>query len=203
MIKKCFDSLQSLKTLKKRIEEEHLSLHISWLTTPSRFLNSQNGTTILRLTSDQCRNSGVIGGKFLERRVVQKPGGENYTASDFVIGKVCQIFNHRFLIMSADDFTLNYTEANPEQFPVADIFAIQKKVAQAMNSEVGSRNMLETFQKFDKDNNKYLSVAEFRQILLNQRLELQEHEILTIVRRFDLDGDGCISYEEFCRACTL
>ncbi|XP_002739739.1 EF-hand domain-containing protein 1-like [Saccoglossus kowalevskii] len=68
------------------------------------------------------RNSGIIGGKFLERTRVTKPGSvaENpdfYGPQDMFIGARIQVFNHRFIITDADDFVLHYLEARPSDFP--------------------------------------------------------------------------------------
>ena len=56
------------------------------------------------------------------------------------------------------------------------------------------------FKRMDKDNNGYLSVNEFRDAVQEMGFQLTEQEIITIVRRYDLDGDGSISYPEFCTA---
>ncbi|KAF0292157.1 EF-hand domain-containing protein 1 [Amphibalanus amphitrite] len=64
------------------------------------------------------RNSGVIGGKFLHRRRVDKPESTKehpvyFTLRDFCIGATLQIYNHRFQIVNADQFVLKFLEANP------------------------------------------------------------------------------------------
>jgi len=67
------------------------------------------------------KNSGVTGGKFLERTRVAKPGStpekpQFYGPQDFSIGAVVHIFRHRFLITNADAFVLSYMEQHPQQF---------------------------------------------------------------------------------------
>ena len=64
------------------------------------------------------RNSGVIGGKFLQRRRVDKPESTKehpvfFTLRDFCIGATLQIYNHRFQIVNADRFVLTFLNANP------------------------------------------------------------------------------------------
>ena len=71
------------------------------------------------------RNSGVIGGKFLERTRVCKPETtpetpEYYGPQDFYIGAVIEIFRHKFVINNADEFVLKYMKAHSEQFPGKD-----------------------------------------------------------------------------------
>ena len=68
------------------------------------------------------RNSGIIGGKFLERTRVAKPIStperpEFYGPADFSIGAVIEVFRHRFVITNADEYVLKYMEANSTQFP--------------------------------------------------------------------------------------
>ena len=68
------------------------------------------------------RNSGIIGGKFLERTRVAKPNSAPdrpifYGPQDFHIGAVIEIFKHRFVITNADEYVLKYMEDHKEQFP--------------------------------------------------------------------------------------
>jgi len=67
------------------------------------------------------KNSGVVGGKFLEKTRVAKPGStperpQFYGPQDFAIGAVIHVFRHRFLITNADAFVLSYMEQHPQQF---------------------------------------------------------------------------------------
>ena len=78
------------------------------------------------------RNSGIIGGKFLERTRVCKPGSsidtpEFYTPSDFSIGAVIEIFKHRFKITDADEYVLKYLESFPSKFPLSTINSIKAR----------------------------------------------------------------------------
>jgi len=78
------------------------------------------------------KNSGMIGGKFLERTRVAKPGStpekpQFYGPQDFNVGSVVHVFRHRFLITNADAFVLSYMEQHPQQFsgmPAASIMII-------------------------------------------------------------------------------
>ena len=77
---------------------------------------------MLTIYEPRVRNSGVIGGKFLERTRVTKPNRspdapEYYGPQDFYIGAVIEIFNHRFVITGADAFVLSYMEEHANQFP--------------------------------------------------------------------------------------
>ena len=77
---------------------------------------------MLTIYEPPVRNSGIIGGKFLERTRVAKPSSQPdqpvfYGPQDFHIGAVIEIFRHRFVITNADEYVLNYMEDHKEQFP--------------------------------------------------------------------------------------
>ena len=78
------------------------------------------------------RNSGILGGKFLERTKVRKPGTsidkpEFYTPADFKIGATIEIYKHKFVIYDADRYVLEYLESFPEIYPMDTINSIREK----------------------------------------------------------------------------
>jgi len=79
------------------------------------------------------RNSGRIGGKFLERTRVCKPGcrpdkPEFYGPQDFKIGAIIEVFKHRFMITNADHFVLKYMEEHSGMFPKDTIESLSQKL---------------------------------------------------------------------------
>lgn len=59
------------------------------------------------------RNSGIIGGKFLERQKVYQPGSRvAYGEADLYVGNTLDVFNRGFELLDADEFTLQYMENN-------------------------------------------------------------------------------------------
>lgn len=90
---------------------------------------------MLTIYEPPVRNSGIIGGKFLERTRVAKPGSslekpEYYGPQDFYIGAVIEIFKHRFIITNADAFVLKYIEDHKAQFPEQTYSTIREKVGE-------------------------------------------------------------------------
>ncbi|XP_069461843.1 EF-hand domain-containing protein 1 isoform X2 [Ambystoma mexicanum] len=86
---------------------------------------------MISIFEPQIRNSGIIGGKFLERSKVPKPGSpfDNpcfYGPADFSIGAVVEVFGHRFIISDADVYVLNYIEANRDKYPLEVLTSLQK-----------------------------------------------------------------------------
>ncbi|XP_069092247.1 EF-hand domain-containing protein 1 [Pleurodeles waltl] len=88
-------------------------------------------TDMISIFEPQIRNSGIIGGKFLERSKIPKPDSpvDNpcyYGPADFAIGAVVEVFSHRFIISDADVYVLNYLLANKDKFPSEVLTSIQK-----------------------------------------------------------------------------
>lgn len=86
---------------------------------------------MLTIYEPPVRNAGIIGGKFLERTKATKPGSsvdnpDFYTPKDFSIGSIIQIFKHRFRIVNADEYVLNYLEAHAESYPIETINSIRE-----------------------------------------------------------------------------
>jgi len=88
---------------------------------------------MISIFEPQQRNSGIIGGKFLERTRIAKPGSnpENpdfYGIGDFAIGATIVVLKHRFVITNADEYVLKYLEANSGRFPSATIESLRQAI---------------------------------------------------------------------------
>ena len=55
------------------------------------------------------------------------------------------------------------------------------------------------FKKFDLDNSDHISVNELRQILSNFGKNFTENQISDLIASVDLDRDGKMNFQEFCR----
>jgi len=89
---------------------------------------------MISIFEPQQRNSGIIGGKFLERTRIAKPGcdPENpvfYGIGDFAIGATIVVLKHRFMITNADEYVLKYLEKNAKDFPEATIESLRKEIS--------------------------------------------------------------------------
>ncbi|CAG9464228.1 unnamed protein product [Pedinophyceae sp. YPF-701] len=121
------------------------------------------------------RNSGIIGGKFLEKQEVFKPGTtQPVLAQDLWVGAAVIIHCRAFQILDADEFTLRYMEANPDAFPMSDADAVSlacKEAAQgkaeALRAAVGSAP---------------LSVADVARVFEHVGIDMTAQEILTLYR---------------------
>jgi len=66
----------------------------------------------------QQRNSGISGGKFLEKGKYKnvETGNNFFNPTDFVVGQDCKINGFSFKLLDLDEFTRKWFEANmPEQ----------------------------------------------------------------------------------------
>ena len=68
------------------------------------------------------KNSGIWGGKFLERKKHEhKSEGRYLVDTDFQIGAIVSLSVYNFQLLKADDFTVNYMRERPDKFPEVSI----------------------------------------------------------------------------------
>jgi Ca2+-binding EF-hand superfamily protein len=139
------------------------------------------------------RNSGIIGGKFMERGRIAKPresaGGDEgspsqyYLSGDLWVGAQVDFNSHRFVLIDCDEYALRYMEAHPAQFPHADKDAVLKKVSARAKEHIPS--LQAAFREQDPSNSGSISVQQFTMLVkrLSQGL-LSDHECLTLGRAF-------------------
>ncbi|XP_074777606.1 EF-hand domain-containing protein 1 isoform X2 [Athene noctua] len=173
------------------------------------------------------RNSGIIGGKYLGKTRVAKPGSttENptyYEPSDLTIGSTIEVFGHRFVITDADEYVLNYMESNAKSFPAATLQSLRDhfrprdipmlqtnkqeldelivQVQEELNHKnLNKKNIQEVFLRCDKDGSGILDKAEV--LALCDSLGVPTNTIL-LNKLIDLCscGEDKINYHDFLRA---
>mmetsp|Transcript_256 Transcript_256/g.787 ORF Transcript_256/g.787 Transcript_256/m.787 type:complete len:703 (+) Transcript_256:243-2351(+) len=93
------------------------------------------------------RNSGVVGGKFLERAAVKKPGRSiYYRQRDFYVGAAISIHAHLFVMTSADEATLTYMEKGCREhgFLKSDFQSVLSSLAAALRANPTAADALRT-----------------------------------------------------------
>merc|ERR1719231_1938180 len=66
------------------------------------------------------KNSGIMGGKFIQRTRIKKPSShEYYTQADFYTGATVEFNKFRFVLYQADEYSLSYMESDPESHPMS------------------------------------------------------------------------------------
>ncbi|XP_002735862.1 EF-hand domain-containing family member C2-like [Saccoglossus kowalevskii] len=137
------------------------------------------------------RNSGIIGGKFLERGRIKKPNqprfstklSEYFMATDLYVGSRVDFNCHIFILTDADEYAYRYMEKHAQEFQVADINAILKRL-----KDVGQANVeqiADFFKRNDPDSLGKIRYEQFRTLLQQiASSRLTEHSIVTIARYF-------------------
>ncbi|KAK9831357.1 hypothetical protein WJX81_005284 [Elliptochloris bilobata] len=135
------------------------------------------------------RNSGIVGGKFLERRPVYAPGGKGVlvTDRDLFVGERLTIAQRVFQLTEADDFTMQYMENSRWRYPHADWEAA---LASARSQLAGhSEELRGTVVSADPDATGALGAPALAAALAAAGAELSAHQSLALHRRLAA-GDG-------------
>ena len=145
------------------------------------------------------KNSGRMGGKFMERKKhTNRANGKPYAERDFLIGRTVFLGGFKFQLVSADDYTEKYMEDNPDFFPEASIENIIAKIKKLAQNYASLQDYaIALLKTLDKNNDGAISFAEFTQGLRDKNIHVTNHEEHALMRCFDHNGDGRISMEEF------
>ncbi|GAB9470613.1 hypothetical protein Gpo141_00007854 [Globisporangium polare] len=176
------------------------------------------------------KNSGVAGGRFLDRgrfrKCLDRHGAGDttsresqkersaYCASDFYVGAIVRFEfspNQRLELVEADQQTLSYCESHPELFPYSNSKLVIEILAKALLGSKSSADLLRReCRSVDKTGKRVLTLDEFRRVLDRFRLVelLNGQQLLTLARKFaseqpqDTSGSEPlgISSDEFCDA---
>ncbi|GIL45577.1 hypothetical protein Vafri_2780 [Volvox africanus] len=142
------------------------------------------------------RNTGIAGGKFLERQRIYKPRSEEiYTYLDLYVGSVIEVFNRSFELLEADEYTLTYMENYKDIFVMADTDVMIRSIkAQVSGKEDAVRAALIAA---DKAGTGALGGEDLEAGLLAAGLKFTRHQAISLKRRLDKNKTGTISIEEF------
>jgi len=146
------------------------------------------------------RNSGIVGGKFLERRKYKNPYTNTYYKNtDHIIGNTVILQGYRFFLTKCDDYTHNYMEARPREFPQASYRDILKKIT-SHSSTWGSRQafLIKILENIDEGLGKTIPYKEFLNALEQLEVRLTYQEEATLLRHWD-KGNFTVDMEEVYR----
>ncbi|NXD79381.1 EFHC2 protein, partial [Halcyon senegalensis] len=142
------------------------------------------------------QNTGILGGKFLERGRIKKPGQELFKSEPseyfkaqnlFVGARVC-FHGHNFVLVDADEYTFNYMEKHANEFSMADIGVILKKLKDI--AEPCSREIRQLFAATDPEHTKVIGYEPFRSLLVSiTEGAFSEHEIMTLGRYYSVKDE--------------
>lgn len=109
------------------------------------------------------KNSGRLGGKFLEKKKHKNPvTNDYYIEKDFLIGKTIFLGGYKFQLLKADEYTEKYMEDNCDVFKESDIVAILQKIkkgAQGYNSL--QEYVIQLVRTLDKNGDGVIDFQEF------------------------------------------
>ncbi|KFU84097.1 EF-hand domain-containing family member C2, partial [Chaetura pelagica] len=149
---------------------------------------SDDTISVFELTQE---NTGIAGGKFLERGRIKKPGqelfksepSEYFKAQNLFVGATVCFHGHNFLLVDADEYTFKYMEKNANEFPMAHIGVVLKKLKDI--AEPRSREIRQAFAATDSEHTKVLNYELFRNLIVSiTDGAFSEHEIITLGRYY-------------------
>ncbi|XP_069745401.1 EF-hand domain-containing family member C2 isoform X2 [Narcine bancroftii] len=138
-------------------------------------------------------NSGVTGGKFLERGRIKKPGQELYkselseyfTQQDLFVGSKLCFYGNYFCLVDADEYTFCYMEKNADEYQKANICTILTKLKTTANAH--SLEVKRMFAAHDHNRTGIIGYDEFRNIIIQiGEGHLTEHEVITMGRYYSI-----------------
>ncbi|EGD80907.1 hypothetical protein PTSG_01492 [Salpingoeca rosetta] len=151
----------------------------------------------LAIFESRKRNSGIAGGKFLERCQLKVPGTSRaYGVEDFRLGAVIEANKHRFLLTDASDFTFTFMEQN--KMPESDVDAVSAKARQSLRDNAPS--VQAALQGADSVEHGVLPLDVFEGVIVQHTADLTLQEIRTLARHFAEGGDARnngINYQRF------
>ena len=111
------------------------------------------------------KNSGRIGGKFMERKKHKNPvTGGYYDEHDFLLGRTVFLGGFKFQLMSADEYTEKYMEDNTDVFPESNIDLVIRKIKQAASKYPSLQAYaVDLLKKLDKNDDGVIGFGEFTQ----------------------------------------
>ena len=109
------------------------------------------------------KNSGRIGGKFMERKKHKNPVTMGfYDEHDFLIGRTVFLGGFKFQLISADEYTEKYMEDNSDVYPESNIDLVIRKIKQAATKYPSLQAYaIDLLKKLDKNDDGVISFEEF------------------------------------------
>jgi len=80
-----------------------------------------------------------------------------------------------------------------------DLYEFLSLMARWVGNPAIHENLSETFKKFDTDGNGLITAGELRFALNAMGENLSDKEVEDMIMEVDIDGDGCINFQEFKR----
>lgn len=143
------------------------------------------------------RNTGIVGGRFLERGKYKKQDGSYFEKTDFNVGENIVVNASTLNLTDVDEGTLAYMENRPRDFPLSDAPALMEKLKNFLRAKAGVGGVSRLFSKYDDDGSGEITIDEFGSIVTGIFPDLPQQGVVTLARMFDHNRDGSINVSEF------
>jgi len=146
------------------------------------------------------RNSGFIGGKFLERTKVRNKmkDGRWFHPEDFYVGAKVVINGFHFDLVETDKQTVDIMANNTEVFTRDS----PEKILKALADKLWDRsfNQTKTFRFIDEDKDRFISPKEMKKLCAVYGWNVNPNQLKALFSYFDADDSGEIDATEFFKA---
>jgi hypothetical protein len=149
------------------------------------------------------KNSGINGGKFLERMKIKKPDHppystqlpEYYSYKDLFVGAVLILNNFQFKLYDADEYCYKYMEKNSNMFPCSSIHSVLRRLQSILDGDKIAQ-LENSLMKGDTFNSGLTNFNQFFSAVRNVAgNELNEQEIITLSRGYSLESKKQYDYQ--------
>ncbi|KAF4137886.1 DUF1126 PH-like domain [Phytophthora infestans] len=174
----------------------------------------------LAVFEPRVRNSGVLGGRFLDRarfrkdpKLIQSNGMTHegvplhYQASDMYVGAILTFeFSpyQRLELVEADSQTLSFCESHPEVFRFSDSSAVLAFTAKLWMRGPRPVDLRREWRQLDRNNAHVVNMEAMKNVLSRAGLAsgLNAQQMITLFRRFQIDNNQSeellFAYDDFC-----
>ncbi|KAK3259014.1 hypothetical protein CYMTET_31968, partial [Cymbomonas tetramitiformis] len=135
------------------------------------------------------RNSGIEGGKFLERVRVRKPGSNNYySPKDMYMGAMVVVHCKAFRLLDADHHSLRYMSMNPQSFPRSDPAQVIPHLQDAIRRVPdGNSIMRQELIEADPRGTGFVTTPTLEVVFSRMGCHVEPQEMITIGQYLDPD----------------
>ena len=149
-------------------------------------------------------NSGIQGGKYLERRIMRNPStGKYFQENDIEIGKTVTIASTEFNILGCDDFTTKYMSGDMQLHEMKGIDEVEHLLREKIAAN--AINIRKSFRRADKDFSGAITYDEFSTMLVSTKAKREnvQSRIWIVDLRIFFILSPSLSMQTLCFNCLL
>ena len=140
------------------------------------------------------KNTGIVGGKFLERTKMKRPDGEYFKASDFYTGIEVTLNCFTFVLYQADEYTLSLMESDPKSFPFSSMDFIREQLEPVFTDKM--TELVSAMEAADDSSSGHLPYVKLHEALNSSGVHLSDQVLITLLRRYDTSRNGRVCYSD-------